>query len=139
MTLTERVMFACKRTVLPLHVLLGTTSENTGMKEGDRELISCDAFCAVAAYRSKMLRERACPLRESAEKKDVSQLEAELQGLEIKKFQLHTDNAEINDWITQLCMCRSKLHKMRHLRALNHDGESQPLLPTPTTPCHPAL
>ena len=139
MTLTERVMFACKLTVLPLYVLLGTISDNAGMKEGDRELISCDAFCAVAAYRSKMLRERACPLRESAEKKYVSQLEAELQELEIKKFQLDADNAEISDWIAQLWKCRSKLSKMRHLHALNRDGESQPLLPTPTTPCHPAL
>ena len=102
------------------------------MEEGDREMMSCDAFCAVAASQSKMLRQRARPLRESAEGKYLSKLEAELQELEIKKFQLDADNAEITDWITQLCNCTNKLFTMSHL---HRDGESQPPPPPTMLPC----
>ena len=44
-----------------------------------------------------MLRERAWPLRDSAEERDLTKLEAELQELEIRKFQLDADYAEIYD------------------------------------------
>ena len=90
------------------------------MKAGDRELIACDA---VAAYRSKMLRERARPLRESAGERDLTKLVAELQEVEIKKFQLDADNAEISDWNKQLTKCNIKLRTMRHL---HRDGEPLP-------------
>ena len=91
MAFTKRVMSACKHTDLPLFVLHCTTSGDTGM-------IACDAFCAVAAQWRKMLRERARPLRVPAEEEDQSKLEAELQELEIRKFQLDADNAEIDSW-----------------------------------------
>ena len=117
------------RTVLPLYVLYGNNSGYTGMKEGDRELIACDAFCAVAAYRSMMLRERARPLRESAEEGYLAKLETELQELEIRKFQLDANNAEIDDWNDQLSNCRRQLNAMHHL---DYDGESKLQPPTPT-------
>ena len=124
MTLTKRAMCACNCADLLLKVLHCTTSGYAGMREGHRKLIACDAFCAVAVYRSKMLRERARPLGEFAEEGYLSKLEAELQELEIKKFQLDAENAEIQDWIAQLSKCKRKLITMRHLRALNRDGES---------------
>ena len=105
MTLTVRVLSHCKRTHLPLSVLHGIPSGNAGMKEGDGELIAYDAFCAVAAYWSKMLMERARTLRESAEEIDLTKLEAELQELEIRKFQLGAYNAEIDNWSDQLKKC----------------------------------
>ena len=83
-----------------------------------------------------MLRERARSLRESAEEKEQTKLEAELQELEIKKVQLDAANAEIANWSDQLTKCGKKLNTMRHL---HRDGESQPPLPPPTSPRHPAL
>ena len=121
---------------LPLYVLNCTTSGNAGMKEGDRELIACDDICAVAAYQSKMLRERARPLRMSAEEKDLTKLEAELQELEIRKFQLDADDAEITNWRVQLSKCMGKLNKMHYL---DHDGESRSPSPPPTSPYHSVL
>ena len=109
------------------------------MKEGDRELIACDALCVVVAYRSKMLRERARLLRESAEEQDLSKLEAELRELEIRKFQLDADNAEIDTWNNQLTNCTGRLNFMQKHHHLHHEGESQPRPPPPTSPCNPDL